>query len=66
MSTQPTEARHKIGPKPNFMGRRDAAAVVDLTRYDNCAVCGSRIRIICFQGTGVCSGNCRKVRDGEA
>jgi hypothetical protein len=32
---------------------------------ENCTVCTKKIRIMTFKGTGVCSENCRKIRDGE-
>lgn len=31
----------------------------------HCVVCGTEIKVMCFQTTGVCSEICRKVRDGE-
>lgn len=30
-----------------------------------CEVCKKKIKVMCFRNTGVCSENCRKVRDGE-
>lgn len=36
-----------------------------VVKSDDCEVCGNDIRVICFTGTGVCSENCRAVRDKE-
>lgn len=30
-----------------------------------CEVCDKKIKVIAFQGTGICSENCRKIRDNE-
>ena len=30
-----------------------------------CQVCGAEIRMTIMKGSGVCSENCRKIRDGE-
>ncbi len=30
-----------------------------------CSNCGKKIRTLIFQGTGVCSDDCRKDRDGD-
>ena len=30
-----------------------------------CTNCGNKIRTLIFQGTGVCSDDCRKDRDGD-
>lgn len=31
-----------------------------------CSECGRSIAVMAFKGTGVCSEDCRKKRDGEA
>jgi len=32
---------------------------------DLCIMCGRKIKTLIFQGTGVCSDDCRKDRDGD-
>ena len=32
---------------------------------DTCVVCGIKIKTMAYKGTGVCSDNHRKVRDGN-
>ncbi len=32
---------------------------------DYCVMCGSKIKVQIFKGTGICSENCRKDRDDD-
>lgn len=32
---------------------------------DLCVMCGTKIKTLIFQGTGICSDDCRKDRDGD-
>lgn len=34
-------------------------------RLDFCVVCKRAIKTMCFRGTGVCSGRCKKKRDAS-
>jgi hypothetical protein len=35
------------------------------TAYETCTQCGNDIRVQIMRGTGVCSDDCRKERDGD-
>lgn len=30
-----------------------------------CEVCGKKVEVMAFRGTGTCSANCKKKRDGD-
>ena len=53
------------------MSRRTSAkmtAAIDQLSYlahRHCRVCGKKIKVMCFKGTGICSEICRKRRDRE-
>jgi len=34
-------------------------------KTENCSVCGKEVLVMAFKGTGVCSEDHRKIRDGE-